>query len=790
MKNGTYSGKSITPAGFNPAWPMQYRPETISRFVSPAKQPGILVLSTYPPRECGIATYSQDLIRALNNKFRDSFTLSVCALENRHEKHIYPGQIKYILDTDDCSSFARLARDINKDPDISMVLIQHEFGLFAANEQAFLDMLAALTKPAGLVFHTVLPNPDAGLRLKVAEIAALADALIVMTQTSSDILTAEYDVPADKISVIPHGTHLVRHTPKETLKAKYGYEGRKVLSTFGLLSAGKSIETTLDALPAIVAQHPDTLFLVLGKTHPNIVKQEGEQYRESLEQKVQALGLEHHVQFVNRFLSLQELLEYLQLTDVYLFTSKDPNQAVSGTFSYAMSCGCPIVSTPIPHAIEVLRHNAGITIGFGNAAELGMAVNRLLGDEDLRRSFSLNAIHTMSATSWENSALAHARLFCRLSNRPIHLQYRLPQINLQHLKEMSTDFGIIQFARINQPDEQSGYTLDDNARALIAFGQHYSLTADESDVAYIRRYLGFIGHCLQEDGSLLNYVDMQQGFTEENGRHNLEDATGRAIWALGYILSLSDELPADIVATANVLIEAMLKNAHKIYSTRAMAFTIKGIYYRNKQASIVEDHFLLRELANRLVQMYRHEKDANWHWFEQYMTYANSILPEALLCAWLATGKPVYKEIARASFDFLLSRIFTADNISVVSNKGWLHKEHRNIPLARGGEQPIDVAYTIMALEKFYTVFKESSYLDKMDLAFSWFLGNNHLNQIIYNPCTGGCYDGLEEHYINLNQGAESSISYLLARLTVEAVNARKKLLQNELLFKEFNRKN
>ncbi|HTN16041.1 MAG TPA: glycosyltransferase, partial [Chitinophagaceae bacterium] len=622
------------------------------------------------------------------------------------------------------------------------------------------------------------------------KIAAVADALVVMTQTSSDILAAEYDIAPQKITVIPHGTHLVHHTSKTVLKAKYGFEGRKVLSTFGLLSAGKSIETTLDALPAIVTQHPDALFLVLGKTHPTIVKQEGEQYREGLEKKVQELGLEHHVQFVNRFLSLHELLEYLQLTDVYLFTSKDPNQAVSGTFSYAMSCGCPIVSTPIPHAIEVLRHHAGITIGFGNAAELSTAVNRLLGDEELRRSFSLNAIHTMSATSWENSALAHARLFCQWSNKPIHLQYRLPQINLQHLREMSTDFGMIQFARINQPDKQSGYTLDDNARALIAFGQHYSLTAEESDVAYIRRYLAFIGHCLQEDGSLLNYVDIQQNFTEENGSQNLEDASGRAIWALGYIISISDELPSDVGATANALMDTLLKNAHTIYSTRAMAFVIKGIYYRNKKASIVEDHFLLRELANRMVQMYRHEKDANWHWFEQYMTYANSILPEALLCAWLATGKPVYKEIAKASFDFLLSRIFTPDNISVISNKGWLHKEHKNIPLARGGEQPIDVAYTIMALEKFSLVFKDNGYLQKMDLAFSWFLGNNHLNQIMYNPCTGGCYDGLEENYINLNQGAESSLSYLLARLTVERANTRKNLQQNELLFTEYNRKN
>jgi glycosyltransferase involved in cell wall biosynthesis len=790
MKNGVFLGKSINGAFFNPALPMHYTPDAASKLAAPERQPEILFLSTYPPRECGIATYSQDLIRSLKNKFHDSFKLSICAVESAHEKHIYSDTVKYILDTDDSHSFVQLVKDINKDRDISMVLIQHEFGLFANNEQAFLLMLQALTKPVGIVFHTVLPNPDAVFRLKVEEIAATADALIVMTQTSCDILIAAYNIPAQKISVIPHGTHLVRHTSKTALKEKYQFENRKVLSTFGLLSAGKSIETTLDALPSIVSEHPDVLFLILGKTHPGILKQEGEQYRESLEQKVKELGLQHHVHFVNRFLSLPELLEYLQLTDVYLFTSKDPNQAVSGTFSYAMSCGCPIVSTPIPHAIEVLRNNAGITIGFGSSPELSAAVNSLLGDDQRRTSFSLNAIHNMSATSWENSALAHARLFRTLSSKPVSLHYRLPHINLHHLKEMTTDFGIIQFARINQPDEQSGYTLDDNARALIAFGQHYTLTGDEGDIPYIRRYLDFIGHCLQEDGSLLNYVDMQQRFTEENGLHNLEDATGRAIWALGYLLSISDQLPADMGTQANVLMEKLLKNAHKIYSTRAMAFIIKGIYYRNTKMNIVEDHFLIRELANRMIQMYRHENDAGWHWFEQYMTYANSILPEALLCAWMTTGKPVYKQIAKSSFDFLLSRIFTPDNISVVSNKGWLHKGHRNIPLVRGGEQPIDVAYTIMALEKFYEAFKDNGYLEKMELAFSWFLGNNHLNQIIYNPCTGGCYDGLEEKYINLNQGAESTVSYLLARLTIETVNNRKKLQRRESMFNEFNRKN
>ena len=747
--------------------------------------PEILFITSYPPRECGIATYSLDLIKALNNKFTNSFSLKVCALESGNPNRIYPDEVKYTLDTNDLPRYVELAQAINVDEHIEIVLVQHEFGFFPyEGEDAFLPFLYRLAKPAIIVFHTVLPHPNESLREKVREIAAACASIIVMTKNSAQVLREDYDVPPEKIAVIAHGTHLVPHLDKASLKDKYGLTGRKVLSTFGLLSSGKGIETTLDALPAIIKINPDVIFLAIGKTHPGVLSSEGEKYRDGMEEKVAALNLQHHVKFVNRYLPLQDLLEYLQLTDIYLFTSNDPNQAVSGTFSYAMSCACPIISTPIPHAQEVLRKDTGILIDFQNPQQLADAVNRLMSDEPLRAAFSSGTLQRIAPTAWENAAIAHALLFRSIAGQTtrvngtagntkaifyraenISLQYRLPPINLAHLKKMTTDVGIIQFSKINQPDIDSGYTLDDNARALIAMCMHYELTGDEGDVEYMRTYLNFIKYCQQPEGNFLNYVDQKQRFTEQNNATNLADANGRTIWALGYLLSRRALLPADLLATAEGVLQQALPRIKMMHSTRAMAFALKGLYYCNLGKKSPENSSLIKILADRLVQMYRHESEQDWQWYESYLTYANSILPEAMLYAWLETGNLAYKDIALSSFDFLLAQTFNKNGIEVISNKNWLHKGQEAGPV---GEQPIDVAYTILALSQFYDAFQNEEYRKKMKTAFNWFLGDNRLHQIIYNPCTGGCYDGLEETYVNLNQGAESTVCYLMARLTIE----------------------
>lgn len=743
--------------------------------------PEVLLISSYPPRECGIATFSQDLLMALNNKFSRSFSLSVCALEAAQEKYTYPPEVRYVLDTSEQHSYQALSEAINRDKRVKIVLLQHEFGFFETMpESDFLLFLQSIEKPLIITFHTVLPKPDDALQTRVRDIATACDSVVVMTQNSAQILVNEYDVPIEKISVIAHGVHLVPHLGKTLLKKKYGLDGRTVLSTFGLISSGKSIETTLDALPGIVAAHPTVLFLVIGKTHPTVVKRQGEQYRQMLEAKVAALSLENHVKFINAYLPLQELLEYLQLTDIYLFTSKDPNQAVSGTFSYAVSCACAIISTPIPHALELLRDDAGILIDFQNSPQLTAAVNHLLDDNALRKNLVNNGLQRVIFAAWENTAVAHAMLFKNLKPHDIVLQYGLPDIHLDHFKKMTTPFGMIQFSKINHPDLSSGYTLDDNARAMVAMCMKYDIFGNKRDLEHIIIYLDFIKHCLLPDGSFLNYVNTEKAFTEQNHEVNLDDANGRAIWALGYLISKHKILPESLVRQAESMLEQTLSHIETIHSTRAIAFAIKGLHYALSTMPSPQKQQLLETLANRLVQMYRHEAESGWHWFESYLTYGNSTLPEAMLCAWLSTGNPVYKKIARESSDFLLEHTFTEAGIQVVPNSSWMQKGQEK---ARYGEQPIDVAYTILALQLFHETFQDNGYREKMETAFNWFLGQNHLNQIIYNPCTGGCYDGLEETQVNMNQGAESTVSYLMARLAIEKSFQRQHLQLSSVRF-------
>jgi len=725
----------------------------------------ILFITSFPPRECGIATYSQDLIKVLKNKFGNSFDIKVCALESGKANYLYSSEVKYILNTSIAEEYERLAITINEDNRIKIVLIQHEFGFFREHEHAFLKFLFELSKPVVIVFHTVLPHPDEELRFKIKCITAFCESIIVMTHSSADILTNEYEVPQQKISVIAHGTHLVPHLSEKLLKLKYGLKNRKVITTFGLLSSGKGIETTLEALPIIVKTCPDVVFLLIGKTHPEVVKTEGEKYRVSLEQKVNLLSLQDHVIFINKYLSLPELLEYLQLTDVYLFTANDPNQAVSGTFAYAMSCACPIISTPIPHAREVLTKDTGIIFDFRNSQQLADGVIRLLTNESLRRNLSSNSLQKIVATAWENSAVEHAMMFEKIVRDKITLRYNLPAINLNHLKQMTTNIGIIQFSKINQPDISTGYTLDDNARALVATCMYFKLTSDKKSLNDINLYLHFIKSCLQSGGDFLNYVDKDNKFTDQNKTVNLDDSNGRAVWSLGYLISLKGLLPGEIISEVKAIIEKSLLHLGTMTSPRALAFAIKGLYYYQSVVKSPENLNLLKTFADRLVQMYKHESTDKWEWFENSLTYANSILPEAMLFTWILTGEEIYKNIAKSAFNFLLSKTFNENGIEVISNKTWLKKGQE---AGHFGEQPIDVAYTVMTLSKFYDVFTDEDYRLKMETAFNWFLGENRLHQIIYNPCTGGCYDGLEENHVNLNQGAESTVSYLMARLTME----------------------
>lgn len=740
----------------------------VAKMVKAPKQlPEILFITSYPNRECGIATYSQDLIHAIQNKFGHTYALKVCALEDKDQEYHYPEEVKYVLQTSDIMRYYAMAQKINDDKRVHLVMVQHEFGLFGGEMgDYYLKLLSLIKKPVITNFHTVLPNPDEKRKNDIRTIADLSASVVVMTETSAAILKSDYGVSPDKIEVIHHGTHLVKALPANAKSEKYYFGDRFVFSTFGLLNSGKCIETALDALPIIINKFPNVLYLIIGKTHPTVKAQEGEKYRNFLEDKVIQLGLQGHVKFIDKYLDLDELLAYLQRTNIYLFTSKDPFQAVSGTFSYAMASGCPIISTPIPHAKEMLQNGSGMIVDFQDPAQLAQAVIRLLYDPILLEQMKLNGLHKIAPTAWENSAIAHVVLIKKhIKNKKHKLHYELPDFSLEHIKRLTTDAGMVQFCNIAVPDLSSGFTLDDNARALIAVAKHYQVTGDESDLRLIDIYLDFILFCQQEDGSFMNYVDHEGNYYDKNRDENLEDSNGRALWALGEFCSYDCLFSPYSLSRAEAAFEKAMPNIPSFTSPRAIAFAIKGLYHYNIKNNDTVIQNLITELGDNLVSKFRGVSDTNWMWFEDYLTYANSVLPEAMLYAYLATGNTVFEKTAIMSFDFLLSMIYKDKQIRVISNQGWHNKGKAS---NRYGEQPIDVAYTVRTLALFYDTFGDKDYLKKMSNAFDWFLGKNHLNQIIYNPCTGGCFDGLEQYHVNLNQGAESTVSYLMARLAME----------------------
>jgi glycosyltransferase involved in cell wall biosynthesis len=724
----------------------------------------IVFLSTFPPTQCGIATYTQDTIKGITDIFGKSITCEICELVDQPKAKTTQA---FTLNTKNKAEYPKVAEEINNDKSIKLVHIQHEFGLFGGNYGDYLlDFLNVIKKPVTYTFHSVIPNPNNELKTFVKLLLSYSNSVFVMTNQSKEILTKDYDIDEKIITCVPHGTHIVIYETPDQAKEKFDIQDRKVLSTFGLLGEGKNIETGLQALPKIIEKEPNVLYLIIGKTHPNLIKDGVDAYRDKLEGIVEDLNLKDNVRFINQYLDTNELLDYLKATDVYLFTSKDPNQAVSGTFSYAMSCACPMVASKIPHTLEVLTSDCGILVDIGNVDQFSEATIKLLSDDNLRQEMGINAFTKTRASSWENVAITHMNTYKTLMNTTAEIKFSYPSIQLRHIKKLTTDLGIIQFSKISIPDLSSGYTLDDNARALIAFCMHFKLTKDKEDLPYILIYLDFIERCQKPKGNFINYVDQEnREHIEQNAEVNLEDSNARALWALGTVVSIADLLPEAISKKASKVLLNSLKWAETIQSPRSIGFATKGLYLYNTAVPNLYVAAIINKLNAKLLSNYEIHASSDWKWFENYMTYGNGILPESMLFAYLVTNKPIYKKVALDSLDFLMSKMFVNKNFKVISNNGWLHKGEEP---KEYGEQPIDVAYTIHTLNSFYDAFGTPEYKYKMKTVFNWFLGKNHLNQIMYNPVSGGGYDGLEKENVNLNQGAESTVCYLTARLLME----------------------
>jgi len=742
----------------------------------------IVYLSTFPPRECGIATFTADLTAAMDDLLEPAIESRVAAINSDDiSRYRYSKKVIFQLNQHSEQEYIETAKNINKMDEVKLVNIQHEFGIFAGEFGSYVvSFLKVLKKPSVVTFHSILPSPEAKLKTIVCSIAEEASGLVVMTDLSREILIREYGIAEEKISMIPHGIHSMPYTSSVKPKSALGFSKKVSLLTFGLLSRGKGIEYAIEALPKVINAYPDILYIVLGATHPNVLKEEGENYRKFLIQKVHDLGLSSHVNFYNEYVSVDSLLQFLKAADIYISTSLDPNQAVSGTFSYALGSGRPVISTSFAQAKDLIALEAGILVDFRDPDSYAEALIKLLKDPFLREQLGKNAYFRTRNMTWENVALEYSKLFSKYSGdiAKVSEHKKIPRVNLNHIIRLTDDFGVIQFARLSLPDISSGYTLDDNARALIVTCLCYGKLGGELKAAYpdkrkrellkrIEVYLRFIEFVLGEDGVFYNYVRSDRTIDIElNKKDSLDDASGRAFWALA-LVAAADYLPDSARDKAFFLLKKRIKIYEMLESPRSVAFYAKGIYLLLKKMQEIEGkdlRGLLITHCDRLVSLYRGVSSEEWQWFESYLTYSNAVLPEALILGHKYTGNTDYSDIGIKTLDFLIAKTFVNGGYAPIGQDGWHHK---NGARRYFDQQPEDVSAMVCALATAYSITGKDHYKRLMHEAFNWFLGDNSLKQVVYDRTTGGCYDGLGEGYINLNQGSESTTSYLLARFAI-----------------------
>ncbi len=719
----------------------------------------IVFLATYPPRECGIATFTKDIVASINERLPKNSKAGVIAMNsNGVNIYNYPPEVIYQISDTDMNDYIEAAKQINDSPRIKLVNIQHEFGIFRGEWGDYLlAFLEIVNKPVIITFHSVMPDPDPQLRKVVKAISEKVEEIIVMTNKAVEILREVYHVNTP-IHLIPHGIPKVSFDGQESEKARLGYEGKIILSSFGMISSGKGYEHVIESLPKIVEKYPNLIYLIIGETHPIVRKEHGEAYRNFLTEKVKKLNLEKNVKFYNKYLTLDEIIQYLKATDIYISSSMNPNQITSGTLSYAMGCGRAVVSTSFLHAQDMISDDRGILVGFGKPKEFEKAILNLLGNSNLRQQMEKNSYYYTRSMTWPNVAMH----YCDVFNKYLDLKEKefesLPEIDTSHLIKLTDNFGIIQFAIQTNPDENSGYTLDDNARAILVCTKHYEKFREFKQLDLIKTYLNYIKYVQKRDGKLYNFVAKDKSINRDQWS---EDAHGRAIWALGYMIS-SPHIPDDFKREAEAIIRKAIIASDKIGSPRSISFILQGLYFYNRVANSTKIRKQIEKLANDLITLYKASSNPTWRWFEPYMSYANSKLPEALLYAYLSTGRREYLDVGLESLDFLLSKTFNEEIFVPVGQRGWYFKDGKK---AEYDQQPIEASYMIQSLILAYKIMRDERYKKYALQTFQWFIGKNSLNQVVYDSTTGGCFDGLGENAINLNQGAESTISYLMARL-------------------------
>ncbi len=747
----------------------------------------VAFLGDYLPRKCGIATFTTDLCRAMAAEF-PALQCLVVPVNDIAGGYEYPAEVRFEIEEQDLTSYLRAADFLNI-TDVDVVCVEHEFGIFGGPAGGHvLALLRELQMPIVTTLHTVLREPNTEQRRVMRDLIRLSTRLVVMSERGREFLRDVYQAPMAKIDLIAHGIPDMPFADPNYFKDEFSVAGKQVLLTFGLLSPNKGIEFALRALPDIIREFPNVVYIVLGQTHPNLLRDEGEAYRLSLERLAKDLDVQKHVVFFNRFVELEELMRFIGAADIYLTPYLTESQITSGTLAYAFGAGNAVVSTPYWHAAELLTEERGKLVPFRDAKAIAVAVVELLRDETLRHSMRKNAYKLGRDMIWSRVAQLYAKSFEQArqdhsfvgrKSSPIKTldeqPGQLPELKLDHLFRMSDSTGIFQHASFTVPNFSEGYCTDDNARALVLTLMLRKLGHGSRQLgAQAATYAAFLNHAFdRRTNRFRNFMSFDRHWIEDIGS---EDCQGQALWALGLCVSQAGQ--SSFQALAAQLFEQALPVAAEFASPRAWAFTLIGIdeYLRrfggDRRASQIRE-----SLTAKLLQRYADAATDEWHWFEDVVSYANAKLPHAMILSGRSLNNKSMLELGLKTLRWL-TKIQTSEagSFRPVGSNGFFSRGKER---AMFDQQPIEAQATISACIEAYQATDDASWVGEARRVFEWFLGRNDLGLALYDPSTGGCRDGLHMDRVSQNEGAESTLAFLLSLAEMRA-------LQNSLTsFKE-----
>jgi glycosyltransferase involved in cell wall biosynthesis len=744
----------------------------------------VAFIGNYLPRKCGIATFTTDLCESFAECFPEVEVLTL-AMNDREGGYDYPDRVRFEIQQDNLYSYERAAEYLNQN-EIDIVSLQHEYGIYGGPAGDYiLTLLRSLRVPVVTTLHTVLREPDSHQLAVLREIGQLSDQVVVMSQRSADYLHEIYQVPEEKIKFIHHGIPDISFADPSLYKDRFGVKGKFVILTFGLLSENKGIENVIKALPAVVKKFPDLVYFVLGATHPHVIQRDGEKYRESLLQLARKLGVEDNVEFQNEFVDHNELTKYISSADIYITPYLSPVQAVSGTLAYTLGSGKAVISTPYWYAEELLADGRGILVPFHDSDAISKEILFLLEDETERNAMRKRAYQYGRNMIWPEVSTRYLEAFdfalLERSSPPKptfvgeigkedRRSQEIPMIKLDHLLCLTDDTGILQHAIYTIPNPREGYTTDDNARALIAvmLMEELGIQLPDHVPDLASRYLSFLWNAYNPDtGRFRNFMAYDRSWIEEIGS---EDSHARSIWALGIVNSKSER--EGLQRAASRLFQMALSETVNFKSPRAWGFTLLGINEYLKRFPGDRQVINCRDnLAIRLMDLYEANCSPDWHWFENIAAYDNPVLSRVLMISGQSMGNEQLVEAGLESLEWLAQEQFLDDGIfTPIGCNGFYRRGEEK---AYFDQQPIEAYSMIAACLDAYVITGQIEWHKRARQVMLWFYGYNELGLSLYDPATGGCQDGLTPDSVNLNQGAESSLAYLLSVLEMESIKNR-----------------